>query len=94
MTQLIKNYKAHNNKLIVEPLEIKDSLKNGIIIQATRGKKDILTGMVVKATSSLDIKEGDMVWYPEYASLPITIEGNNLVVIDYEDIIISKTKGE
>ena len=81
------NYTVINNKLIVKPLENKTTLKNGITIQETRGKKDILSGEVVLAPEDSTLV-GTTVYYPEFASIPIVLEGNHLLVIDLQDVII------
>lgn len=88
----MEKYQALNKKLIVKPLEAVTKLGNGMIIQETRGKKDILVGKVI-LSSTPDIKEGDQVWYPEYSALPIALDGNEYAVIDYSDIIIKKEGG-
>ena len=88
----MKNYATHNNKLIIKQLNLTTTLNNGIVIQETRGKKDILVGEVILTSPKLSINEGDWVWFPEYATLPITLDNQSYYVIDYQDIILSKEK--
>ena len=84
-------YRTLNNKIIIKQINLSTQLGNGIVIQETRGKKDILVGEVI-ISSTTDIKEGDLVWFPEYAALPITLNNKSYNVIDYSDIILTKEK--
>lgn len=88
----MENYTTHNSKLIIKQLNLTTTLNNGIVIQETRGKKDILVGEVILTSPELDIKKGDWVWFPEYASLPIALDNQSYYVIDYQDVILSKEK--
>lgn len=81
------NYTIINNKLLVKPLENKTTLGNGMVIQETRGKKDILSGEVVLSPEGLDL-EDKIIYYPEFASIPIVLSGNHLVVVDLDDVIL------
>ena len=91
-------YIALNDKIIIKPLDVKTTLGNGMVIQETRGKKDILVGEVVIPPAGISailrkesgIKKGDQIWYPEYAALPIKLDGESYLVIDYSDIILMK----
>lgn len=81
-----------NKFWLVELEEELKQLANGLTVKETRGKRDIVTGKVVKGDYSPEFPctEGCLVWFPLYAANPITINGNNLLVIHQDDIIMIK----
>ena len=85
---------ALNEHLIVRNSADKSTLGNGIVIQETRGKKDIVKAEVIISPEEYGdvIKQGDTVWYPEFAALPIILDGEHLNVIEYADIILHQEK--
>ena len=97
------NYQTKNNKLVIQRCSNEQTLDNGIKVTEARGKKDIVKGIpVVTYETSLPIghnnefvleKESSkniFIWYPLYAALPISIEGNTYDVIDQQDIIMEE----
>jgi co-chaperonin GroES (HSP10) len=62
--------KALNNYLLVDPMEKKDELINGIIVPGV-ANKDIRTGVILSASDSLSAtyKKGAVVMYPDTAAI-------------------------
>jgi co-chaperonin GroES (HSP10) len=82
-----------NNNIIVQ-LKNSVELKNGINLKETRGKRDVVTAIVYLADPKLNIKKGDTVWFPLYASNEITIDGLPLAVLNSADIIMVEDHAE
>ena len=91
---LSKYYKTLNKKVLVSLRDGKKALANGITIQETRGKKDIVCGLVEVAQPSLKISPRSLVWFPLYAALPIALNGSQYLIVDYEDIYIIENVDE
>ena len=77
-----------NNNLLVELVNETTVLGNGLAVKETRGKRDIVTGTVVKGPGHGIIEENVKVWFPLYAANPITINGKSLLVVSLDDIIM------
>jgi Na+-transporting NADH:ubiquinone oxidoreductase subunit NqrC len=71
-----------NNKLVVQELTNQQTLANGIKVQEARGKKDIIKAKIIIPQSN------KIVWYPIYAALPLSLDGETYQVIDKSDIIL------
>lgn len=76
------------NKNVIVRLKETTELKNGINFKETRGKRDVVTGVVYACDESTGIKAGDTIHFPLYASNEITIAGLPLAVLNFEDIIV------
>ena len=84
--------KMTNKFWLVELEEENKILANGLTVKETRGKRDIVTGRVIHGDYSPEFPAADgcLVWFPLYAANPITVEGNNYLVIHQDDIIMVK----
>lgn len=82
--------KMTNKFWLVKLEEENKILANGLTVKETRGKRDIVTGRVIHGDYSPEFPAADgyLVWFPLYAANPITIEGNNYLVIHQDDIIM------
>lgn len=74
-------------------VELEDELKqlsNGLTVKETRGKRDIVTGRVIRGDYSPEFPcaDGYLIWFPLYAANPITVEGKLLLVVHQDDIIM------
>lgn len=76
------------NKNVIVQLKNTVELKNGINLKETRGKRDVVTGVVYLAGESSGLEPKDIVWFPLYASNEITIDGLPLAVLSMDDIIM------
>jgi co-chaperonin GroES (HSP10) len=65
-------------------------LANGLTVKETRGKRDIVIGVVIHGDYSPEFPAADgyHVWFPLYAANPITVEGNEYLVVHQDDIIM------
>ena len=83
-------YVMHNKNLLVSMFEDRKVLQNGISVQDTRGRKDIVVGIVEAAHPSLKFPYRVLVWFPMYAGLPIQLDGKQYLIVNYEDVIMSE----
>jgi co-chaperonin GroES (HSP10) len=81
-----------NNNVIVQ-LKNSVELKNGINLKETRGKRDVVIGVIYLASDTTGLNQGDLVWFPLYASNEITIDGLPLAVLNVSDIIMVEKHG-
>ncbi len=65
----------------------KKTLGNGITINETRGRKDIVSGLVISSDSK-SLSENDRVYFPLYAATALLIEGEMYYVVNRSDIIM------
>lgn len=65
-------------------------LSNGLTVKETRGKRDIVTGKVISGdySSEFPCADGYTIWFPLYAANPITVDGESLLVVHQDDIIM------
>ena len=75
--------------LVVLEEELKQ-LSNGLTVKETRGKRDIVIGKVIHGDYSHEFpcSNGYHVWFPLYAANPITVDGNDYLVVHQDDIIM------
>jgi co-chaperonin GroES (HSP10) len=83
-------YVMHNKNILVTLREDRKVLNNGISVQDTRGRKDIVIGIVEAAHPSLKFPYRVLVWFPMYAGLPIQLDGKQYLIVNYEDVIMSE----
>ena len=96
-SQVEKYYKPVNKNLLVSLINVNSQFDNGIAVKETRGKKDIVCGIVELAEVSLKIHKKAMCWFPAYAGVPIKLPINDengrakdqdFLIVAYEDILI------
>jgi co-chaperonin GroES (HSP10) len=76
-----------NNNVIVQ-IKNTVALNNGINLKETRGKRDIITGVIYLVDETTGLVVGDIVWFPLYASNEIVVDGIQLAVLNIEDIVM------
>ena len=81
-------YTMQNKNILVSLQEGYTACKNGIVVQETRGKKDIVVGICEASQPGLKIPNRALVWFPHYAGLPMTLNGKNYLVVNHEDVIM------
>ncbi|MCD6406414.1 co-chaperone GroES [Candidatus Aerophobetes bacterium] len=88
--------KPLGDRVLVEPLEEKETVKGGIIIPDTakekpqegkvvavgQGKKDEKGNLI-----SLDVKVGDKILFGKYAGTEVKIDGKEYLIMQQEDIL-------
>lgn len=91
--ELDKNFKAKNNNLVVQLFDETETLANGIKLQDTRGKRDIVAGTCLLAEEKCKIPKLALVWFPLYSANLIKLGGETLFIVNFDDIIlIEKTE--
>ena len=83
-------YVMHNKNVLVSVREERRVLNNGISVQDTRGRKDIMMGILECSHPALKFPNRALVWFPAYAGLPIQLNGKQYLIVNYEDIIMSE----
>lgn len=80
------NYESRNGNLIVTIVENTAENANGTFIKGseTRGKRDIVMARVRIGDSN--VQEGAMIYFSYYAAQPFTLEGEQVYVINKQDI--------
>ena len=85
-----------NNFILIKLEAENTALGNGLNVKETRGKRDIVEGTVVHTPECHPelgyngIKPNDKVLFPLYAANQVTIDGEDYVVVSFNDIILKK----
>lgn len=87
-TTLNDYYSMQNKNILVSLFEGRSACKNGLVVQETRGKKDIVVGICEASQPGLKIPNRALVWFPHYAGLPMNLDGKNYLVVNFEDVIM------
>lgn len=87
-------YVMHNKNVLVSLQDNRKVLTNGISVQDTRGRKDIVVGIVECSHPALKFPNRALVWFPMYAGLHIQLDGKQYLIVNYEDIIMSEKVSE
>ena len=85
---LKQHYVAKNGYVVIRLMNSEETLGNGIKIQDTRGKRDIVCGTCMLAEDKHKIPAHALVWFPVYAASPIKLAGENFLIVSYEDIML------
>jgi co-chaperonin GroES (HSP10) len=83
-------YVMHNKNLLVSLRDNRKVLQNGISVQDTRGRKDIVEGIIECSHPSLKLPQKVIVWFPMYAGLPIQLLGKQYLIVNYDDVIMTE----
>lgn len=80
-------YVCVNGNLLVRLIENTSVNPNGTIIRGaeTRGKKDIVIGEIVASTNNF-LPEGTKVYFSFYAAQAVTLEDEQLYIVNKEDL--------
>lgn len=85
---LKQSYSAKNGFVVIRLMKEEETLANGVKIQDTRGKRDIICGTCMLAEDKFKIPARALVWFPVYAASPIKLEGEVFWVLPFEDIML------
>lgn len=90
-----------SDRLVVRRTQEEEKTKGGIIIPDTAKEKP-LEGVVVAVgsgktlkngkTMPLDVKEGDRVLFGKYSGTEVKVEGEELVLLNQDDVLAVFTK--
>ena len=84
--------KVTNNKILIKQLDTETELGNGISINnETQSRKDVVSGLVVDSTDK-QYEKDRVVYFPLYAALPVSYDGENYLIVDIKDILAYDTK--
>lgn len=85
----MKEFYTPKNGFIVLKLFVENEvLANGIKLQDTRGKRDIVAGSCLLAEEKYKIPNRALCWFPIYAASPIKLNGENYLIVPFEDIML------
>lgn len=76
------------NKNIVVKINELATMDNGIQIQETRGKRDIVSGIVVDADTTCGLEPGKKIYFPYYAAINFAVKGDDLWIVNLNDVIM------
>ena len=87
------NYESRNGNLIVKILDNTAENANGTFVRGseTRGKRDIVMAQVLIGDSN--VSKDSIIYFSFYAAQPFTLEGEEVFVVNKQDIKFIK-KGE
>jgi len=77
-----------NKYLLVSIFDTQRASKNGLNIKETRGKRDIIIGVVEAAELSLKLPAKALCWFPMYAGSEIIFNDKKYLAVPFEDIIM------
>lgn len=84
-------YRCLNNNIVVRIVDDTAVNSNGTRVAGTetRSKRDIVVGEII-ACANTNIKRNAKVFFSLYAAQPITLEGEQLYVVNFHDIKLIK----
>lgn len=85
---LKENYQPKNGFIVVKLQEESETLKNGIKIQDTRGKRDIVCGTCLLVEEKYKVPANALVWFPIYAASQIKLNGQTYLILPFEDVML------
>lgn len=65
----------------------KKTLGNGLTITETRGRRDIVTGVIAMSEEE-NLPCGARVWFPLYAATIVLIEGEPYYILKHDDLMM------
>ena len=77
-----------NKFLLISPLDKQKKLSNGLNISESRGKRDVIVGVIEAAEPGLKLPEKAICWFPLYAGSEVTIGDRSFLAVPHEDIIM------
>lgn len=88
--------KPIGSRLLIEPLAVEDKTQAGILLPETAKEKP-QRGRVVAlgagkqldngTRQTIELKEGDVVYFSKYSPTEIKLEGKELYLIDFDDVL-------
>ena len=84
------------SRLLIEPLATEDKTQAGILLPETAKEKpqrgrvvSIGTGKMKEGgiRETIDVKEGDVVYFAKYGPTEVKVDGKELYLIDFDDVL-------
>ena len=85
----MKNITMLNNFIAVILDDDKKTLNNGLTITETRGRRDIVSGLI-SMSDNQHLRYGARVWFPLYAATIVMIEGQPYHIVKSDDLVMVK----
>ena len=76
------------NKNIIVRLNELSTIDNGIQIQETRGKRDIVSGIIVDLDKDVGLLPGNKIYFPYYSAINFAVKGDDLWIVNINDVIM------
>jgi co-chaperonin GroES (HSP10) len=76
------------NKNLLIRINETATMDNGIQIQETRGKRDVVSGIIIDSDPKLELNILSKVYFPFYSAIAVTYKGEDLWIVNYQDVII------
>ena len=85
------NIKPLGDRVLVEAIEAKDTVKGGIYIPDSAKEKPQEAKVIAvgpgKKDEAMEVKAGDVVIYGKYAGTEVTVEGTKYLIVKQADIL-------
>ena len=88
MENLKEQYAIKNGYILTKVYTKDETLANGIKFQDTRGKRDIISATCLLAEDKYKIPEHALVYFPLYAALDFKLDGENYLLVNFDDVIL------
>ena len=88
MSVLKKEIVMKNRNLLVIMMEETRTFDNGLNAKEVRGKRDIVTGVIQCSPAELKISAQSLCWFPIYAAQTLLYNGQNYLVVPFDDVIM------
>lgn len=83
----MENITMLNNFISVSLDGDKKTLGNGLTINETRGRRDIVSGTIVNSDNP-KLPCGARVWFPLYAATIVLVNGEPYHIVKYDDLMM------
>ena len=87
------NMEPLNNRVIVTPRKVEEKTKGGIYIPETAQEKSQEgTVVAVPQMDKCPLAVGDLVLYENFAGTEVTLDGETVLILKFEDILAKISK--
>ena len=87
------NMQPLNNRVIVTPRKVEEKTKGGIYIPETAQEKSQEgTVVAVPQMDKCPLAVGDLVLYENFAGTEVTLDGETVLILKFEDILAKISK--
>lgn len=80
------------DRVVLKKVEAEETTQSGIILTGAAKKAPqfaevVAVGKPLDSEVAIDLKEGDKVIYSEYAGVDVKLEGQDYIVLKFEDVV-------